>query len=63
MIGPIAPPEVVRTLRAIAALERVGTPEARTVLERMAGGNSGAIESREAKGALLRVSRRGKAPA
>ena len=27
--GPIAPPEVLRTLRAIAALERVGTPEAR----------------------------------
>jgi WD40 repeat protein len=63
MNGPIAPPEVVRTLRAIATLERVGTPEARTVLERMAGGNSGAIESREAKGALLRVTRRGEAPA
>ena len=61
--GPIAPPEVLRTVRAIAALERVGTPEARAVLERMAQGNSGAIESREAKGALLRVSRRGKAPA
>ncbi len=61
--GPIAPPDVLRTVRAIAALERAGTPEARDVLERMAGGNSGAIESREAKGALSRLTRRGEAPA
>ena len=56
--GPIAPPEVLRTLRAIAALERVGTPEARAVLERMARGNPGAIETRDAKSALDRLSRR-----
>src|SRR5207302_347659 len=57
-IGPIAPPEVLRTLRAIAALERVGTPEARAVLERMARGNPDAIETRDAKSALDRLSRR-----
>jgi hypothetical protein len=34
--GPIAPREILRTLRAIAALERAGTPEAAAVLERMA---------------------------
>jgi hypothetical protein len=56
--GPIAPPEVLRTVRAIAALERVGTPEARAVLERMARGNPDAIETRDAKSALDRLSRR-----
>jgi hypothetical protein len=57
-IGPIAPPEVLRTLRAVAVLERTGTPEARAVLERMAQRNSGAIETRDAKSALNRLSRR-----
>ncbi len=56
--GPIAPPDVLRTLRAIAALERVGTPEARAVLERMARGNPDAIETRDAKSALDRPGRR-----
>ncbi len=58
--GPIAPPEVLRTLRAIAALERVATPEARAVLETLALGNPGAIETRDAKSALDRLSRRSK---
>ncbi len=56
--GPIAPPEVLRTLRAIAALERVGTPEARAVLETLARGNPGAIETRDAKLAIDRLTRR-----
>jgi hypothetical protein len=51
-IGPIAPPEVLRTLRAIAALERVGTPEGRAVLARMTEGNPNAIQTRYAKSAL-----------
>jgi RNA polymerase sigma factor (sigma-70 family) len=55
--GPIAPPEVLRTLRGITALERVGTPEARAVLERMARGNADATETRDAKSALDRLSR------
>jgi WD40 repeat protein len=57
-IGPISSPEVLRNLRAIAALERVGTPEARAVLERMAQGNPGAIQTRDARSALDRPSRR-----
>src|SRR5207248_1439444 len=61
--GPIAPPEVLRTLRAMAALERVGTPEARAVLERMARGNPDAIETRDAKATLARLSRRPEARA
>jgi WD40 repeat protein len=51
-------PGVLRTLRAMTALERIGTPAVRSVLEQMAQGHSGAIESREAKGALLRLTRR-----
>ncbi len=56
--GPIAPPEVLRTLRAIAALERAGTPEARSVLETLAVGNPGALETRDAKSAIDRLNRR-----
>jgi len=44
-------------------LERVGTPEARDVLERMARGNPGAIETRDAQSALDRQSRRTEAQA
>ena len=55
--GPIAPPEVLRTLRAIAAMERAGTREAREVMERMASGDQGAIQTREAGSALHRLGR------
>ncbi len=61
--GPIAPPDVLRTLRAVAALERVGTSEARAVLERMAQGSPGAIPTRDARSALDRLSRRSEARA
>jgi WD40 repeat protein len=58
VIGPIAAPEVLQNLRAIAALERVGTTEACVVLERMAKGNPGAIETRDSRSALGRLSHR-----
>lgn len=61
--GPIAPPATLRTLRALAALERVGTPEARAVLEQMGRGHPGAIETRESASTLDRLSRRPKAQA
>ncbi len=57
-IGPISSPEVLRSLRAIAALARIGTPEARAVLERTSRGNPDAIQTREARSALDRLSRR-----
>jgi len=55
--GPIAPPEILQTLRAITALERAGTPEARDTIGRMARGNPGAIATRDAKSALDRMRR------
>ncbi len=53
--GPIAPPGTLRSLRAIAALERAGTPEARSTIEVMANGHPAAIETREAKASLERL--------
>jgi RNA polymerase sigma factor (sigma-70 family) len=54
-LGPIAKGETLRRLRAIAVLEKIGTPEARQVLERLATGFEGARETRDAKAALRRL--------
>ncbi len=61
--GPIAPPETLRTLRALAPLERIATPEARGVLEQMGRGHPDAIETRESRSTLDRLSRPTKARA
>ena len=53
-LGPIALGETLRRLRAIAVLEKVGTPESRRVLEQMATGLEGARETCDAKAALRR---------
>jgi WD domain, G-beta repeat len=50
--------EQLRLLRAVEALECAGTPEARRVLEKLAGGVAEARLTREAKAALERLSRR-----
>jgi WD40 repeat protein len=50
--------EWVRTLRALQALESVGTPEARRLLESLARGAPEARLTRGAKASLLRLSRR-----
>ncbi len=54
-LGPIASGETLRRLRAIAVLEKIGTPEARLVLERAASGLEGARETRDAKATLRRL--------
>jgi WD domain, G-beta repeat len=61
--GPIETHDVLRNLRAIAALERAGTPEACAALQGIARGNTHAVETREAKSALDRLSRRPQAQA
>jgi WD40 repeat protein len=56
-----APPrpsaERLRTLRAIDVLERIATPEARRLLEKL-GGGAAVRETREAQAALQRLKRR-----
>ncbi len=54
---PITSPGVLRTVRAIAALERIRTPEALAVIARIARGNPAAIATREAGSTLDRLGR------
>jgi WD40 repeat protein len=56
--GPLGPGEALRGVRAVWVLERIGSPEARRVLESLARGVSEAQLTREAKAALARVSQR-----
>ncbi|MBW3542440.1 MAG: CehA/McbA family metallohydrolase, partial [Planctomycetes bacterium] len=50
-------PESRRTMRAVRALEHIGTPEAAAVLERLAGGAPGAWQTGRARQALDRLKR------
>lgn len=54
--GPATSPEVLRSLRAITALERVGDGPARAVLEDVARGHPDAPATRDAVDSLLRLS-------
>jgi hypothetical protein len=56
--GVILKPEAIRTLRAMEVLERIGTPEARRVLEALANGAPGATVTQEAEAALKRLGKR-----
>lgn len=58
LAGPKRPPaEALRTLRAVTVLERIGTPEARRILEKLAGG-AAALETHSAQAALQRLYQR-----
>jgi RNA polymerase sigma factor (sigma-70 family) len=48
----VPPGETLRTLRAIHALERMGTPEALRILRKLAGGAPAARATRDARAAL-----------
>jgi HEAT repeat protein len=52
--------ETLRTMRAIQVLERIGTPEARDVLKKLAAGAAAARETREAQESLERLARKAK---
>jgi hypothetical protein len=56
---PITDVEMLRSLRAVAVLEDIGTPEATKVLQVLAKGVGAARQTREAKAALARLERRG----
>jgi RNA polymerase sigma factor (sigma-70 family) len=55
---PLGHPELLREVRAVEALEHAGTPEARALLQRLAGGAPEARLTREAKASLERLARR-----
>src|SRR5262249_34031554 len=53
--GPPADADVVRQIRAVELLERIGTSEARQLLVALAQGDAAARLTREAAGALRRM--------
>jgi WD40 repeat protein len=55
--GPVPGPEQLRTIRAVAALEHIGSPEARKVLAGLAARTAGTRLTREAKATLERLKR------
>jgi hypothetical protein len=54
--------ETLRGLRALEALETIGTPAARQKLDRLAQGAVAALLTREAQASLQRLARRPTAP-
>jgi hypothetical protein len=57
-IAGIPPSAQLRLLRAVEVLEHIGTPEARQVLEMLAGGGAAARLTQEAKASLARLAAR-----
>jgi hypothetical protein len=55
LITGVRTPEELRTIRAVEALERMGTPEALRLLHTLADGGPGALPTREAQAALNRL--------
>jgi WD40 repeat protein/beta-lactamase regulating signal transducer with metallopeptidase domain len=55
LTGGVLTTEQIRTVRAVEALELIGTPEARKFLETLAAGAPGTLPTREAEAALIRL--------
>jgi WD40 repeat protein len=55
LTGGLLTAEQLRVVRAVEALEGMGTPEARRLLQTLAGGAPGALPTREAQAALDRL--------
>jgi hypothetical protein len=55
LTGGVLTAEQLQFVRAVEALERMGTAEAREVLRGLAGGAAGALPTREARAALDRM--------
>jgi hypothetical protein len=56
--GAVTDPELLRAIRGVEVLERIGTPEARRLLQALAGGAPDARLTREARASLVRLTRR-----
>jgi hypothetical protein len=54
---PVASPERLREIRAVEALEQIGTPGVRRVLAKLAHGAPAAPLTREAQAAIERLAR------
>jgi WD40 repeat protein len=57
VVPPRFPPETLRTLRSIATLERIGSTEARQMLQALAKGAADARETLEVRATLERLAR------
>ena len=55
--GPVEAPDQARALRCVEVLERVGSEEARRLLDDLAGGARGSALTRDAKAALVRLAK------
>jgi WD40 repeat protein len=57
LVSPVLKKELLQAFRALEVLERIGTPEARQMLQTLAAGDNGALITAQARLALARLER------